>query len=74
MALNFIGINPIQALVWAAVINGCLAPPLLFLIMRISNEPAIMGERVNGKAVNWLGWITAATMSAAVVGLIATWV
>jgi NRAMP (natural resistance-associated macrophage protein)-like metal ion transporter len=74
MALNFIGINPIRALVWAAVINGCLAPPLLFLVMLISNHRAVMGERVNGKIINWLGWITAAVMSSAVVGLIATWI
>jgi Mn2+/Fe2+ NRAMP family transporter len=72
MALNFIGINPIRALVWSAMINGCLAPVLLCLIMLISNEPAVMGKRVNGTAMNWLGWITTGVMTAAVIGLIAT--
>jgi Mn2+/Fe2+ NRAMP family transporter len=72
MAINFIGINPIRALVWTAVINGCLALPLLFLIMHVSNKPAVMGQCVNGKAMNWMGWSTALVMSAAVVGLILT--
>jgi len=62
----------IRALVWSAMINGCLAPVLLCLIMLISNEPAVMGKRVNGTAMNWLGWITTGVMTAAVIGLIAT--
>lgn len=48
---NFIGIKPIRALVWAAFINVCIAPILLFLIMLISNEPAVMGRRVNSRAI-----------------------
>jgi NRAMP (natural resistance-associated macrophage protein)-like metal ion transporter len=72
MALNFLGFNPIRALVWTAMINGCLAPVLLCLVMLVSNEPAVMGKRVNGTAVNWLGWITTGAMTAAVIGLLAT--
>ena len=46
--INFIGINPIAALFWTAVINGVLAPPLLVIIMIVSNNKNIMGKRVNG--------------------------
>jgi Mn2+/Fe2+ NRAMP family transporter len=73
MSINFVGINPVKALFWTAVINGFLAPPLLILILMVSNNPKVMGERVNGKLLNSLGWFTAIVMSAAAVGLIATW-
>src|SRR5438045_1063571 len=70
-AINFIGVNPITALFWTAVINGLLAPPLLILIMLVSNNRKVMGERTNGRLVNTLGWAAAAVMIAhdlAVVG------
>jgi Mn2+/Fe2+ NRAMP family transporter len=73
MLINFAGINPIRALFWTAVINGFLAPPLLVLILKISNDRKIMGERVNGKLLNIAGWITFAAMAAAAVALIVTW-
>src|SRR5439155_24192538 len=37
MLIDFVGINPINALFWTAVINGFLAPPLMVLIMLIAN-------------------------------------
>lgn len=73
MLMNFFGINPIKALFWSAVLNGFLAPPLLVLIIMISNNKRVMGQRVNGRLLNTMGWITAAVMAAAAVGLIATW-
>jgi NRAMP (natural resistance-associated macrophage protein)-like metal ion transporter len=73
MLINFVGINPIDALFWTAVINGFVAPPLLVLIMLIANNRGIMGERVNGPLTNVLGWLTAAVMFAAVAGLLVTW-
>src|SRR5437588_8192501 len=73
MLINFIGINPITALFWTAVINGLLSPPLLILIMLVSNNRKVMGERTNGKLVNALGWAAAAVMIAAAVGMFATW-
>lgn len=60
--LNFIGIGPITALYWTAVINGCLAPLLLVLVMLVSNDKKIMGERRNGLTLNALGWFTTAVM------------
>ena len=73
MLINFTGINPVSALFWTAVINGFLAPPLLVLIIMISNNPKVMGKRVNNTPLNVLGCITAAVMAAAAFGLIATW-
>jgi NRAMP (natural resistance-associated macrophage protein)-like metal ion transporter len=72
MLINFTGINPVSALFWTAVINGFLAPPLLVLILMISNNAKIMGSRVNSKPLNALGWFTAVVMTAAAVGLVLT--
>jgi NRAMP (natural resistance-associated macrophage protein)-like metal ion transporter len=72
MLLNFTRINPITALVWSAVLNGFLAPPLLVLVMMISSNRNIMGKRVNGTLLNILGWFTAGLMSVAAIALVIT--
>lgn len=71
--INFIGINPIRALVYAAIINGFLAPPLLVAIMLVANNRQIMGQRVNGRWANILGWTTTLVMFIAAVALVLTW-
>lgn len=71
--IDFMGINPITALFWTAVINGILAPPLLVIIMMISNNREVMGERVNGRFTNILGWSAAVIMFAAAIGMFVTW-
>jgi NRAMP (natural resistance-associated macrophage protein)-like metal ion transporter len=72
MALNFLGINPITALVLSAVLNGLVAAPLLVLVMLVSNSRAAMGERTNGRLLNVVGWATTVVMGVAAVGLIVT--
>jgi NRAMP (natural resistance-associated macrophage protein)-like metal ion transporter len=72
MLINFIGINPISALLWTAVINGVLAPPLLVLLMIVSNNRKIMGKHVNGFWLNLVGWVTTVVMSAAAIALFFT--
>lgn len=72
MAINFIGIDPIKALFWSAVINGLLAPPLLLIIMLVANNDTVMGERRNGRALNMVTGLTTILMFAAAIGLIAT--
>jgi Mn2+/Fe2+ NRAMP family transporter len=73
MALNFLGINPIDALFLAAVINGLLAPPLLVLIMLVSNRRDVMGSRTNNRLTNLAGWATTVLMTTAAVVLVWTW-
>jgi len=72
IAINFLGINPITALVVTAVLNGLLAPPILVLLMLVSNDRKVMGIRTNGRLLNVLGWITTAVMSVAAVALVVT--
>ena len=73
MLINFLRIQPVTALFWTAVINGVLAPPLLVMIMLVSNNKEVMGKRVNGRLTNFIGWTTAALMSAAALGMFVTW-
>lgn len=47
LAINFIGIDPIQALIFSAVLNGVAAVPLLFIIAKTGRYQAVMGEYTN---------------------------
>lgn len=49
LALNLFGVNPIAALLFAAVINGIVAIPLLWVIGRIAADRRIMGEKRSGR-------------------------
>jgi Mn2+/Fe2+ NRAMP family transporter len=71
--INFLGVSPIRILFLAAVINGFLAPPLLVVIMLIANNRGVMGDRVNGRWANALGWTATVVMFAAAVALVLTW-
>jgi Mn2+/Fe2+ NRAMP family transporter len=73
MCMNFFGINPMRALVFAGIVQGFSTPPLMFLIMRMTGNPAIMGRAVNGRGITVLGWITTAAIFAATAALVATW-
>lgn len=74
MSINFLGINPIQALILSAALNGFLTPPLLVLLLLIANRADVMGARVNGLGLNLLGWATVGIMSLAAIGLLITMV
>ncbi len=73
MGLNFFGINPIKALVWAGMVQGFSTPFLMLLIMLITNNKRIMGRWTNTRAMNILGWTTTVAIFAAAIGLIVTW-
>jgi NRAMP (natural resistance-associated macrophage protein)-like metal ion transporter len=54
--LNFIGIDPIKALIYSAVLNGIISPIMLFFIIRLGSNEEIMGKFKNKKTTNVLGW------------------
>jgi len=62
VALNFIGIDPMKALYWAAVVNGMLAPPLMIITMLIARNPKVMGGLVISKRLAVGGWISTLVM------------
>lgn len=66
LLINFIGIDPIKALVVSAVVNGVVAVPLIFLIARIANNRDIMGEYKSGRLSNTFVWLTFVCMTLAV--------
>jgi len=65
MLLDLFQTNPIRMLFLSAILNGILAPPLLVLVMLVSNDAKIMGEHTNGVWLNVLGWGATAVMTAA---------
>ena len=73
IGLNFFGINPMKALVLAGVVQGFSTPPLMLLILLMTNNRKLMGKRVNGRAINILGWITTLAIFAASAGLVVSW-
>jgi NRAMP (natural resistance-associated macrophage protein)-like metal ion transporter len=72
LLINYVGINPISALYWTAIMNGVVAPPLLVLIMLVANNRTVMGRRTNGAWTNLLGWLTTLVMFGAVIAMIVT--
>ncbi|MEY4722909.1 MAG: hypothetical protein RLZZ324_422 [Candidatus Parcubacteria bacterium] len=71
LVTNFIGIPPFKMLYYTAIFNGLVAPPLMFLILHISSDRAVMGVHVNGRVSNGLGWIIMAVMTLAGLALLA---
>ena len=71
LAINFIGIDPVKALVITAVINGVVAVPLIFLIARIASSKKIMGEYKSSRLSNVFVWITFILMATAVIAMFA---
>jgi NRAMP (natural resistance-associated macrophage protein)-like metal ion transporter len=62
IALNFIGIDPMKALYWAAVVNGLLAPPLMVVTMLIAKNRKIMGNLAISSRLEFGGWLSTAVM------------
>ena len=69
MLLNVLDVNAVRMLFLSAVLNGLLAPPLLVLVMLVGGNRRIMGEHVNPRWLNVLGWTATALMTAAAVAL-----
>ncbi len=72
LALDFLGFNAVKMLFYSAVLNGILAPPLIVLVVLLTSNPKIMGSRVSSRPLRYLGWATAAIMTAAAVGMFVT--
>lgn len=69
LLINFIGIDPIKALVFAAVLNGVVAVPLIFIIARVASNKKIMGERISSRLSNVFVWLTFAVMLSSAVAM-----
>ncbi len=70
LSMNYIGISPIQSLIYTAILYGLTAPVLIAIILHISNNKKIMGTNVNGKLSNFLGFSALIIMSIAAIALL----
>jgi Mn2+/Fe2+ NRAMP family transporter len=69
MGLDFSGFNSVHMLFLSAVLNGLLAPPLIVLVVLLTSDPGLMGDRRNGPVLKFLGWTCATVMAACGVGM-----
>jgi Mn2+/Fe2+ NRAMP family transporter len=67
--ITFSQINPVQALILAAVINAIVTVPILFVVMRLANDKKILEDKINTRFSNVLGWLTFGIMTVSVVVL-----
>ena len=72
LVLDYAGFNAVKMLFWSAVLNGVLAPPLIVLVVLLTSNRKVMGNRVNPPLLKWLGWACAVIMAFAAVAMFAT--
>ena len=70
LLMNYVGISPVQALLWSAILYGITAPVLILIILNIANNKEVMGEFTNNKKSNFLGYTAFTLMSVAALTLI----
>ena len=63
LLMNMFGLDPIRMLIYTAVMNGIIAVPIIFMLLRISNNKKIMGHRTNGFWSNFFAGITFLAMA-----------
>src|SRR6185437_3731554 len=72
--MNFAGINPMKALVFAGFVQGFSTPPLMLLIVLMTSNRRIMGTKPNRMGWQLAGWATTAAISAASIALLWSWI
>jgi Mn2+/Fe2+ NRAMP family transporter len=70
--LNFIGVNPIKALFWSAVINGVAAVPIMIVMMLMTTNEKVTGSVRLPLPQKVIGWIATAVMLAVAASMIVT--
>ena len=73
IGINFVGIDPIKALFWSAVLNGVVAVPLMVVMMIMAMQPKVMGRFTLPRPLWAMGWLCTLTMAVAVGIMFATW-
>jgi NRAMP (natural resistance-associated macrophage protein)-like metal ion transporter len=71
--LNVIGLDPVKALFWSAVVNGVAAVPVMAMTMLMASRRAVMGDFTIGPVLKAVGWLATGFMLLAAVGMFATW-
>lgn len=69
---NFMNLDPIKGLIYAAVANGVIAPVVLFFVVRLSSDKKLMGEYANRPFISLMGWVTIGVMAVSGIAAIAS--
>jgi len=72
IATNFMQLDPIRMLIYAAVANGVIAPVILFFVVRLSSDKHLMGEYANKPFISFMGWVTIGFMGISGIAAIAS--
>jgi len=70
LLIEYLRLNAVKMMFWSAVTNGALAPPLILLVILLTNDRRVMGTRVNPPILRFFGWATFAVMSLATVAML----
>jgi len=62
LLLNFLHIDAVKALFWAAILNGLVAAPLMAVIMLMASNRKVMGKFVIAPYLKWVGWCATSIM------------
>jgi NRAMP (natural resistance-associated macrophage protein)-like metal ion transporter len=73
LSLNFMHIDPVKALFWAAVLNGVVAAPLMAVIMVMASSRKVMGKLIIPPSLKIMGWVATGVMLCACIGVFFTW-
>jgi Mn2+/Fe2+ NRAMP family transporter len=73
LSLNFMHIDPVKALFWAAILNGIVAAPLMAVIMVMASSRKVMGKLIIPTYLKGMGWFATAVMLCACIGVFLTW-
>lgn len=73
LLINFLRIDPVKALFWAAILNGIVAAPLMVVIMMMASNPRVMGKFVVPAYLRWVGWCATGVMLCVCVGVLLSW-
>lgn len=73
LIMDFVHIDPIKSLVWAAVLNGIVAAPLMAVILLMASSRKVMGKFPVPGYLRWIGWLATGVMACVSVGVFLTW-
>ncbi|MFM6990375.1 MAG: NRAMP family divalent metal transporter, partial [Rhodoferax sp.] len=70
--MGYLEVDPLQALVWSAIVNGVIAVPIMAALLWIGQSPRLMGLHTISRKHRWLGWTATVVMAVAVIVMVAT--
>jgi NRAMP (natural resistance-associated macrophage protein)-like metal ion transporter len=70
--VGYLEVDPMQALVWSAIVNGVISVPIMAALLWIGQSPRLMGLHTISRKHRWLGWTATAVMAVAVIVMVAT--